>query len=69
VRGGSPLFVYRRRRDSAAVDLGPLTAEGVLETSFFRRVDLRTSSGSPVCVFFGMNGPSEASLKAEFMYA
>ena len=69
VRGGSPLFVYRGRRDSAAVDLGPLTAEGVLETSFFRRVDLRTSGGAPVCVFFGMNGPSEASLRAEFMYA
>jgi hypothetical protein len=69
VRGGSPLFVYRRRSDPASVDLGPLTAEGVLETSFFRRVDLRTSTGTPVCVFFGVNGPSEASLRAEFMFA
>jgi hypothetical protein len=69
VRGGSPLFLYKRRQDSASVDLGPLTAEGVLETSFFRRVDLKTSSGTPVCVFFGVNGPSEASLRAEFMFA
>jgi hypothetical protein len=69
VRGGSPLFMYRRGSESASVDLGPLTAEGVLETSFFRRVDLRTSNGGPVCVFFGVNGPSEASLKAEFMFA
>jgi hypothetical protein len=69
VRGGSPLFVYRRGKEPASVDLGPLTAEGVLETSFFRRVDLRTSNGTPVCVFFGVNGPSEASLKAEFLFA
>jgi hypothetical protein len=69
VRGGSPLFVYRRRTEAASVDLGPLTAENVLETSFFRRVDLKTSSGTPVRVFFGVNGPSEASLRAEFMFA
>lgn len=69
VRGGSPLFLYRRRTESASVDLGPFKAENVLETSFFRRVDLRTSSGAPVCVFFGVNGPSEASLRAEFLFA
>jgi hypothetical protein len=69
VRGGSPLFVYRRGNAAAWVDLGPLTAERVVETGFFRRVDLKTSSGAPVCVFFGVNGPSEASLRAEFMFA
>jgi hypothetical protein len=69
VRGGSPLFVYRRGQRAASVDLGPLTAVNVLETSFFRRVDLETSGGTPVCVFFGMNGPSEASLRAEFLFA
>ena len=69
VRGGSPLFVYRRRKAPAAVDLGPLVADGVLETAFFRRVDLHTSSGAAARVFFGVNGPSEASLRAEFMLA
>ena len=68
VRGGSPLFVYRRRRTATSVDLGPLVAEGVLESAFFRRVDLRTRAGAPACVFFGVNGPSEASLKAEFLF-
>jgi hypothetical protein len=68
VRGGSPLFVYRRGNDAASVDLGPLTAHGVIETGFFRRVDLETSTGTPVCVFFGVNGPSEASLRAEFLF-
>lgn len=69
VRGGSPLFVYRRRKGSDSVDLGPLVAEGVLETAFFRRVDLRTRAGLPARVFFGVNGPSEASLRAEFLLA
>ena len=69
VRGGSPLFVYRRRRGPESVDLGPLVAEGVLETSFFRRVDLKTRAGAPARVFFGVNGPSEASLRAEFLLA
>jgi hypothetical protein len=69
VRGGSPLFVYRRRKEPASVDLGPLVAEGVLETAFFRRVDLRTRAGTAARVFFGVNGPSEASLRAEFLLA
>lgn len=69
VRGGSPLFVYRRRRGPESVDLGPLVAEGVLETAFFRRVDLKTRAGAPARVFFGVNGPSEASLRAEFLLA
>ena len=69
MRGGSPLFLYRRGAEAASVDLGPLSAQRVVETGFFRRVDLQTSSGVPVCVFFGVNGPSEASLKAEFMFA
>jgi hypothetical protein len=69
VRGGSPLFVYRKRKGPGAVDLGPLVAERVLETAYFRRVDLRTRAGAPASVFFGVNGPSEASLRAEFLLA
>ena len=58
VRGGSPLFVYRRRNGPGSVDLGPLVAEGVLETDFFRRFDLRTRTGAPARVLFVVNGPS-----------
>ena len=68
VRGSSPIFVFRRRTEPDAVDLGPLLAEGVLETGFFRRVDLRTGEGAPACVFFGVDGPSEESLRAEFLF-
>lgn len=69
VRGGSPLFVYRKRNEPASIDLGPLVAEGLVETAFFRRVDLRTRGGAPARVFFGVNGPSDASLRAEFLLA
>ena len=67
VRGGSPLFVYRGRKAPASVDLGPLVTEAVIETAYFRRIDLRTKSGASARVFFGVNGPSEASLRAEFV--
>jgi hypothetical protein len=68
IRGSSPLFVFRKGADAGAVDLGPLVTERVLETGFFRRVDLRTGAGAPTRVFFGVNGPSEESLRAEFLF-
>ena len=42
VRGSSPIFVFRRRARPGTIDLGTLVAERVLESGFFRRVDLRT---------------------------
>lgn len=68
VRGSSPLFVFRRGARTGAVDLGPLAAERILETGFFRRVDLRTPGGAVTRVFFGVNGPSVESLGAEFLW-
>jgi hypothetical protein len=68
IRGSSPLFVFRKGAAAGAVDLGPLVTERVLETGFFRRVDLRTGAGAPTRVFFGVNGPSEESLRAEFLF-
>jgi hypothetical protein len=68
IRGSSPLFVYRKGTSAGAVDLGPLAAERILETGFFRRVDLLTSGGATTRVFFGVNGPSEESLRAEFLF-
>jgi hypothetical protein len=69
VRGGSPLFVFRKRPDlRSAVDLGKLTTARVSDTGFFRRVDLTPKSGPDACLFFSVNGPSEESLKAEFLF-
>jgi Domain of unknown function (DUF4126) len=69
VRGTSPLFVFRRRKGIGAVDLGPFVAERVVETGFFRRVDLRIAGRGPARVFFAVDGPSEESLRAEFLFA
>lgn len=75
IRGSSPIFVYpgsllpgRVGGRPRAVDLGPLTAEAVIEAGFFRRVDLRTATGAPACVFFGVDGPSVESLRSEFLF-
>lgn len=65
VRGGSPVLVYRRRGEPVRIALG-YRPENVLESGFFRRVDLRTGEGAPGFLFFNLNGPSIASLSAEF---
>jgi len=67
VRGGAPVFVFRRRRKARHVDLGTLTPEHITEGDFFRRVDLGRKKDPPACVFFTLNGPSEGSLRAEFL--
>ncbi len=67
VRGGSPVLVFRRRRSVERLVLGRFRAERVLERGFFRRVDLRTRADGFGCIFFGLNGPSAASLRAEFL--
>jgi len=69
VRGGSPIFVHRRHPEAhAVIDLGAMSAERVSDTGFFRRVDLRADGGASTCVFFSVNGPSEESLRAEFLF-
>lgn len=68
VRGGTPVFVFRRKGGAALIDLGTLTATGIREGDFFRRVDLQGPTAG-TCVFFGLNGPSAESLKAEFLFA
>ena len=69
VRGGSPIFVHRRRADpESAVDLGTLEVRGISDTGLYRRVDLGQAGGASACVFFSVNGPGEASLRAEFLF-
>lgn len=75
VRGSTPLFVFpggllpgRAGGAARAVDLGPLSAERVIETGFFRRVDLKSGAGSTACVYFSVDGPSVESLESEFLF-
>ncbi len=69
VRGGSPIFVHRRSADpESVIDLGGLDVRGVSDAGLYRRVDLESSSGASACVFFSVNGPSEESLRAEFLF-
>jgi len=68
VRGGSPIFVFRRR-GVRVVDLGALATKQISDTGLYRRVDLAGASGVGSCVFFSVNGPSEESLRAEFLFA
>jgi hypothetical protein len=68
VRGDSPAFVYRKWRGTTRIDLAGLPARDVVETGFFRRVDLGPPGDAPACIFFGVNGPSTESLRAEFLF-
>lgn len=67
IRGSSPVFLFKRRRGPTAIDLGPLVAERVEDTGFYRRVDLGAGD-TTACVFFGTDGPSKESLRAEFLF-
>ncbi len=67
VRGNSPIFVFRRRREVGLVELGALDAVDVVESGFFRRVDLERPDKTRTCIFFALNGPSAESLRAEFI--
>jgi hypothetical protein len=67
IRGGSPLLVRRRLGSLQRVALGALDARAVVERGFFLEVDLRVNEGGSSCVFFSLNGPSVASLEAEFL--
>jgi hypothetical protein len=67
VRGGSSLLARRRLGSLQRVALGALDASAVVEHGFFLEVDLRVNEGGSSRVFFSLNGPSVASLEAEFL--
>lgn len=73
VRGDTPLFVFPRRwRRVGRVDLGTLRAVDVSPNAFFRRMKLQDPSAPPgpasSSLYFGLNGPGEESLRAEFLF-
>jgi hypothetical protein len=67
VRGGSSLLARRRLGSLQRVALGALDASAVVEHGFFLEVDFRVNEGGSSRVFFSLNGPSVASLEAEFL--
>jgi uncharacterized protein DUF4126 len=76
VRGGGPVFVFRRRRAAVRVDLSSMDAANLFETDLFRRVDLRPvvgtgdrGGGALAFILFSLGGPSIESLRAEFISA
>lgn len=69
VRGDSPIFVFHKLKGVGLVELGALQATDVVESSFFRRVDLERPGEGRACIFFALDGPSAESLRAEFIFA
>jgi hypothetical protein len=65
VRGGSPVFLFHRKRAPAWIDLGVVASARITEHDLFRRVDL-TGSGLRAFLLFELGGPSVESLRAEF---
>ena len=66
VRGGSPLFLYRRRRRTQAFDLGELTPLGVTPSGIHTRIEMGAREGAPLALYFGLSGPGPEDLQAEF---
>jgi hypothetical protein len=65
VRGGTPVFVYRRLGSPGCIDLGAFGVDHILDQELYRRIDLRRSD-QPAFLLFGSTGPSRESLIAEF---
>jgi hypothetical protein len=68
VRGGAPVFLYRRGRAAAVVDPGTVASVRVTEHDLFQRVDLEAPS-LRAFLLFERGGPSVESLRAEFAFS
>lgn len=64
VRGGSPMFVFKRWWRTACLEIADLQVISVLEGDWMRRVDVAGDGGS-ACILFNLGGPSAESLHAE----
>lgn len=67
VRGGSPLFLYRKGRRTRALDLGSARARAVVTSPFHTRVELTGPEERPGALYFSLDGPRMEDLQAEFM--
>ncbi|MDE0898881.1 MAG: hypothetical protein OSA81_07685 [Longimicrobiales bacterium] len=74
LRGGARIFVYKKKRIVQRVAIGTMNARDLVETDFFRRVDLadpartdRQTMGDAPFILFGLVGPSIENLSAELV--
>ncbi len=67
VLGRSPVLVFRTVGRTRTLAIGSYPADGVVERTFLRRLDLRKPEDGLASVFFGLDGPSVAALRAEFL--
>ena len=67
VRGGSPLFLYRRGGSTRSVDLRGGQALRVLRDRIHNRVELQDPQGRTYALCFSWDGPVPEGLGAEFL--
>lgn len=67
VRGGSPLFVYRRGLTTRSLELGVAGAVRVVSDQMHNRVELLDPHGRTYALCFPWDGPRVESLEAEFL--
>lgn len=67
VRGGSPLFLYRRGGSTRSVDLGVGRTSAVLRRAIHNRVEVTDPEGRTFALYFPWDGPRLEGLEAEFM--
>ena len=67
VRGGSPLFVYRRGRRTRTLELGGARAVRVVGDQIHNRVELLDPQGRTYALCFPWDGPRVEGLEAEFL--
>lgn len=67
VRGGPPLFLFRRGRRVHSVDLGEARAIAVGRRQIHNRVELSDKEGRTYALCFPWDGPRVEGLEAEFL--
>ena len=67
VRGGSPLFLYRRGHSTRSVELAGWQAIRVARAQIHNRVELQDPQGRTYALCFPWDGPVPEGLEAEFL--
>ena len=67
VLGGTPLFLYRARKQARAVDLVTSRAIKVTPTALHNRVDLGDIEGQSYTLYVSLDGPEPEDLRAQFL--
>lgn len=66
VRGGPPVFLFKRARGTRSVELGPARSVRVVADQIHNRVELVDPQGRTYALCFPWDGPRAEGLEAEF---